>query len=153
MVEDYTVIDATLHSGLGITFYQVDVRKGSAAQPQQAAIQSITNIFHGDNARVNINSEDRSTNVSGGLDLEAVRDFAAQVRSARQSLPEPQRNDIAVPLAALESAIHSPAPTPSKIAEALKSIKAVAEGAAGNLIASGITSMIGPILSSMSVSH
>lgn len=151
MVEDYTVTDATLHSGLGMAYYQVDVRKGSsAAQPRQAAIQNITNIFHGDNSRVNINSLDQSSNVAGGLDLEAIRNFAAQVRSARSSLPEPQRNDIAVPLAALETAIHCPEPSPSKTAEALKSIRTVAEGAAGNLIASGIVSMVAPILSAIS---
>jgi hypothetical protein len=151
MVEDYTVIEPTLHSGLGIKFYEVEVRKGtSPAQPPQAAIQNITNIFHGSNSRANINSTDNSINVATGLDLEAIRDFAAQVRSSRSSLPEPQRGDIATPLAALEAVIHSPEPTPSKVAGAVQSVKTVAEGAAGNLIASGIVSLAGSILAAIS---
>lgn len=150
MVEDYTVIEPTLHSGLGMTYYEVDVRKDALpAQPPQAAIQNITNIFHGNNSRANINSTDNSINVASGFDLETVRDFAAQVRSARSSLPEPQREEIAIPLAALEAVIHSPEPTPSKIAEAVQSIKTVAEGAAGNLVASGIVSLAGPILAAI----
>lgn len=147
MVEDYNVIDTTLHSGLGITYYEVDVRKdAAAAQPAQAAIQHITNIFHGSNSRANINSTDNSTNIASRFDLEAVRDFAAQVRSAKASLPDAQRQEIAEPLATLEAAIHSPTAEPSKIVGALRSIKTVAEGAAGNLIASGIVTMVGSIL-------
>lgn len=146
MVEDYSVIDATLHSGLGITDYEVDVRKGAAVQPTQAAIQHITNIFHGSNSRANIISTNNSTNIASGFDLEAMRDFAAQVRSAKASLPDAQRQEIAEPLARLEAAIHSPTPEPSKIVGALRSIKTVAEGAAGNLVASGIVTMAGSIL-------
>lgn len=65
MVEDYTVIEPTLHSGLGITYYEVSVRKASSVQQTQpAAVQQITNIFHGANSRANINSTDNSTNVN-----------------------------------------------------------------------------------------
>ena len=147
MVEDYSVIDATLHSGLGITYYEVDVRKGAAAvQPAQAAIQHITNIFHGNNSRANFNSTDKSTNFASGFDVHVVRDFAAQVRSVSTSLPDAQRQEITEPLAELEAAIHNPTPDPSRIAGALRSIKTVAEGATGNLIASGIVTMAGSIL-------
>lgn len=150
MVEDYIVIEPTLHSGLGISYYEVDVRKeASPAQPPQATIQNITNIFHGNNSRANISSTDNSINVASGFDLETIRDFAAQVRSARMSLPEIQREEIAKPLAALEAEIHSPEPSPSKIAEAVQSIKSVAEGAAGNLVASGIVSLAAPILAAI----
>ncbi|WP_116468608.1 hypothetical protein [Sphingomonas pokkalii] len=146
MVEDYSVMEVTPHSGLGITYYEVDVCKGAAAQPTQTAIQHITNIFHGSNSRANINSTDNSINIQSGFNLELVRDFAAQVRSAKASLPDAQRQKIAEPLAMLEAAIHSSSPEPSKILGALRSIKSVAEGAAGNLVASGIVTMAGSIL-------
>jgi hypothetical protein len=150
MVEDYTVIEPTLHSGLGITYYEVDVRKGgSPAQPQQAAIQHITNVFHGANARVNMNSVDNSSNIVTGLDLSAVRDFLKQVKPAVAGLPEPQQTDIAAPLILLEAEMNNENPSPSKVADALRSIKTIAEGAAGNLVASGIGSLVGPILTTI----
>lgn len=142
MVENYTVIDATLHSGLGMSYYEVDVRKGSAgAQPQQAAIQQITNIFHGANARANINSIDNSTNVASSIDVEKIRDFAAQVRANKPSLPTDVQEKIGGPLSALEREAHAAAPNPAKLIETLKSVKTIAEGAAGNLVASGIASL------------
>lgn len=147
MVEDYKVTDTTLHSGLGITYYEVDVVKSTtAAQPTQAAIQHITNVFHGHSSRVNISSIDNSVNVASSVDIEAIRDFVGQVRAANGSLPEAQRQQITELLAKLEATIHSPISEPSKIADTLRSIKTVAEGAAGNLVASGIATMAGSFL-------
>jgi len=150
MVEDYTVLDPILHSGLGMSYYEVLVRKStSPAQAPQAAIQNITNIFHGANARVNMNSTDNSTNIASGLDIAKLKDFLAQVKPAVGSLPAPQQTAIAAPLALLESEIDSQTPETSKIAVALQSIKTIVEGASGNLIASGIGAMVGPILTSI----
>lgn len=149
MVEDYTVTDTTLRSGLGVTYYEVDVVKSTtAAQPAQAAIQHITNVFHGHNSRVNISSSDNSVNVASSVDIEAIRDFVRQVRSANSSLPEVQSKQITELLARLEETIHSPITEPSKIAEVLRSIKTVAEGATGNLVASGIVAMVVSFLGS-----
>ncbi len=147
MVEDYTVTDTTLHSGLGVTYYDVDVVKSTtAAQPAHAAIQHITNVFHGHNSRVNISSSDNSVNVASSVDIEAIRDFVRQVRSANSSLPEAQSKQITELLARLEETIHNPITDPSKISEVLRSIKTVAEGATGNLVASGIAAMVGSFL-------
>lgn len=149
MVEDYKVVEATLHSGLGITYYEVDVAKSTTAtQPAQAAIQHITNVFHGHSSRVNIGSTDNSVNVASSVDIEAVRDFVSQVRAANGSLPEAQRQQITELLATLEATIRSPKLEPSKIVDALRSIKTVAEGAVGNLVASGIATMAASILGS-----
>ncbi|MGY4174729.1 hypothetical protein ACVIHH_000020 [Bradyrhizobium sp. USDA 4518] len=62
------------------------------------------------------------------------------------ALPQEQQQAITEPLAVLEVEAVSPAPSQSKIRAALLTIKTVAEGATGNLIASGISALIAKIL-------
>lgn len=153
MVEDYIVDDPVLNAGLRGTiqpFYTAHVRRsGAPSQQPEAALQHITNVFNGANARVNMNSTDNSINVASSLNLETLRDFLAQVKPAIGALPDEQRAAIVVPLSLLEEELNSETPAPSKIALALQSIKSIAEGAAGNLVASGIGAMVGPILASI----
>jgi hypothetical protein len=143
LVEDYVVDDPVFQSGLGQSLYTVHVHRSQLpAAQQRAAIQNITNNFHGANSRVNIASTDNSTNVSGGMDLEKMQAFLSQLKPVIGGLPEPQQTEIKSQLSLLDDEIRSGTPSRSKISAALQSIKTIAEGAAGNLIAAGIVGML-----------
>ena len=60
--------------------------------------------------------------------------------------PADQQKGLAEPLSALEAEAASTAPSQSKLCAALQTIKTVAEGAAGNVVASGIVALISQML-------
>jgi len=143
LVEDYIVKDPVLHSGFEQGFFIVDVRRSDApSAPKQATIGAITNHFHGDHSRVNIHSTDLSTNVSGRIDVEKLQALLTQIRPVIGALPLPQQQTILEPLTILEDEIRDGNPSPLKITAALASIRTIAEGAAGNLVASGIVALV-----------
>lgn len=149
LAEDYIVIDPGYHAGLhGIPgHFQAKVRRSDAptASPQ-TVIHNITNHFHGPNSRVNINSTDKSTNTSTSLSTLKVAKLLDEVKPYLASLPEPQRSEIAAPIELLETEVRSGSPDQTKVQSALVSAKTIAEGAAGNLVASGIGALIGNVL-------
>ncbi len=146
LVEDYIVNDPVLNVGLGKKFYTVHVhRSGVAAGQQSSVIHHIVNNFNGPNSRVNINSSDNSTNIIGSVDIERLVKFLDQVKPAISGLPDAQRKAISVPLALLDDEIRAGSPSSSKVDSALHSIKTIAEGATGNLIATGIIGLIAAI--------
>jgi hypothetical protein len=143
LVEDYVVEDPNFMTGIhGIpaSFQSRVHRSREAAAPPQQVIQQITNHFHGDNSRVTFGT-DNSINVVNQLPT-ALADLVEQIKPHVNSLPEPQRTEIAAPLKLLEDEIKSHSPEPSKVRGALRSILTTIEGAAGNLIAAGIQVMI-----------
>jgi len=143
LVEDYIVEDPVLNSGLGVKYFTVHVsRSKSEPAPRQATIQKITNHFHGANSRSNMNTTDNSTNISGEVGIGSLRSFLEQVKLTIGSLPKEQQAAIAIPIALLEDEIKNGTPTPSKVAAALQSLKSIAEGATGNLVAAGIVGLI-----------
>ena len=149
LVEDFIVEDpnyfAKFHSIPAN--YQSKVRRSHqpVAQPQ-TVINNITNHVSGPNARVNINSTDNSTNVAHDLPILKVANIVEQIRPVLASMPEPQRSALEEPVALLEDEIRSGAPNQTRIRDALGSIKSIAEGAAGNLMASGIIGLVTPLL-------
>ena len=147
LVDDYIVFDPGYHSGIAGAIqphYQVKVRRSDApAAPPQTIIAN----FHGPNSRMNVNSTDNSVNVVSGISGEHLAGFIAQVRASMTALPAEHQKAIAVPLTVLEAEARSGAPSQPKIRSALLTIKSVAEGAAGNLVASGIGALIGQMLS------
>jgi hypothetical protein len=147
LVEDYIVHDPGYHSGIAGAIephYQVKVRRSDApAGPPQTIIAN----FHGPNSRMNVHSTDNSINVVSSISGERLAGFIAQVRASMSALPAEQQQAIAEPIAVLEAEAGSPAPSQSKILSALQTIKTIAEGAAGNLVASGIGALIGQMLS------
>ncbi len=148
LVEDFIVDDPVLHSGLGVKFFTVHVHRDNAsAVRQSAAIQNITNNFTGPNSRVNINSVDNSINTLNEISVEKLQALINQIKPAINGLPQTQRQAIVAPLALLEDEIRSGNPSTSKVAVALQSMKTVAEGAAGNLIATGIVGLINSLFS------
>lgn len=148
LVEDYVVDDPNFMTGIhGIpsSFQSKVHRSREAAAPPQQVIQRITNHFHGDNSRVTFGT-DNSINVVNQLQPLAVANLVEQIKPHVDSLPEPQRTEIAAPLKLLEDEIKSGSPEPSKVQGALRSILTIIEGAAGNLIAAGIQAMITKML-------
>ena len=146
LVDDYIVSDPGYRSGIGPIqpHYQVKVRRSDAPA---ASPQTIIANFHGPNSRMNVNSTDNSINVVSGISGEQLTGFIEQVRANMAALPAEQQTEITEPLAALEIEAASSAPSQSKIRAALQAIKTVTEGAAGNLVASGIGALITRILS------
>lgn len=148
LVEDYVVDDPNLMTGshrIPSSFQSKVHRSREAAAPPQQIIQRITNYFHGDNSRVTLGT-DNSVNIVKQLQPLAVADLVEQIKPHVDSLPEPQRTEIAAPLKLLEDEIKSGSPEPSKLQGALRSILTIIEGAAGNLIAAGIQAMITKML-------
>lgn len=149
LAEDYVVVDPGYHAGTsGIpSHFQAKVRRSDApVAPTQSVIQNITNHFHGDNARANINSIDNSTNTSTKISTLKLASMLEEVRPYIASLPEPQRTEIVAPIELLEAEVRSGSPDQSKVGAALTSLKTVAEGAAGSLVASGIGALAANML-------
>ncbi|MCP3415686.1 hypothetical protein NLM16_16365 [Bradyrhizobium brasilense] len=94
-----------------------------------------------------MNSTDNSINIVSGASSEQLAGFINQVRGSMAALAQEQQQATTEPLAVLEVEAVSRAPSQSKIRAALLlTIKTVAEGATGNLIASGISALIAKIL-------
>ncbi|MDP9573878.1 UNVERIFIED_ORG: hypothetical protein J2W66_004381 [Agrobacterium larrymoorei] len=149
LAEDFVVIDPGFHAGLhGIpSHYQSKVRRSDTPEaPAKSIIQNITNNLNGANPRVNINSTDNSTNLALDISPMKLAGLLEEVKPYIHSLPEPQRSHIIVPVELLENEIRSGRPDQSKVHSALTSMKTIAEGAAGSLVASGIGALVGNML-------
>ena len=143
LVENFIVTDPGYHNGIAgaiPSHYQVKFRRSDSPT---AVPQSITAHFHGPNSRINVNSADISVNVVSGIQGEQLAGFIAQVRASMAALPPEQQKGIAEPISALEVEAASLSPSQSNIRSALQTITTVTEGAAGNLVASGIGALIG----------
>lgn len=148
LVEDYVVDDPNFTMGIGgipSSFQSKVHRSREAAAPSQQVIQRITNHFHGDNSRVTFGA-DNSVNVVNTATPLAVANLMEQIKPYVASLPEPQRTEIAAPLKLLEDEIRTGSPESSKLQGILRSILTIVEGAAGNLIAAGIQTMVMKLL-------
>ena len=126
--------------------FQIDVVRVGTPQAQAAVGQSITNHFTGPNSRVNINSTDNSLNVSADFQSEQLHDFIEQVRSVLSQVPEDCQEIVESQLVTIEEEVNKPNPAKMPVLSALQSIKSVAEGASGNLVAAGIISLIRALL-------
>lgn len=148
LVEKYEVTNSMYYDvGHGLdAHFQIDVARAGSPQAQAAVVQGITNNFNGPNSRVNINSTDNSINVSADLSSEQLHDFIKQVRPVISQLPADGQEIIEAQLVAIEEEANKPTPTKMRVLSALQSIKSVAEGASGNLVAAGIISLIGALL-------
>jgi hypothetical protein len=148
LVEDYVVDDPNFMTGVhGIpsSFQSKVHRSAKAAGPLEQVVQQIINHFHGPNSRVTFGT-DNSVNVATEVQPLAVAEFVNQIKPLVSSLPEPQRTEIVAPLRLLEDEIRSGSPEASRLQGALRSIRTIVEGAAGNLIAAGALAMIAKML-------
>jgi hypothetical protein len=147
LVEDYVVDEPNFITGIHnipSSFQSKVHRSREAAAPPQQVIRQITDHFHGDNSRVTFGT-DNSINVVNQLQPLAIANLVEQIKPHVDSLPEPQRAEIAAPLKLLEDEIRKGAPEPSKL-QGGPAVHPVVEGAAGNLIAAGIQAMITKML-------
>lgn len=144
LVEKYEVRNPRYYDvGHGLdAHFQIDVARAGTPQAQAAVVQGITNNFTGPNSRVNINSTDNSVNISADFSLDQLRDFIDQVRPVLSQLPEDGREVVKAQLITIEEETGKPTPEKMRVLSALQSIKSVAEGASGNLVAAGIISLI-----------
>lgn len=148
LAEDYIIIDPGYMSGgrgLIPPHFQSRVRRSDAPV---APPSTIINNIHGPNARVNVNSVDNSTNTAISIQPLEVASLIEKIKPHLSSLPEDTRTQMQVPIELLETEIRSGQPNNTVMTEGLKSMKVIAEGAAGNLVAAGIGAMIGPMLGS-----
>lgn len=144
LVEKYEVRNPRFYDvGHGLdAHFQIDVARTGTPQAQAAVVQGITNNFTGPNSRVNINSVDNSANVSVELSSDQLRDFVDQVRPVISQLPKDSQEIVETQLVTIEQEANKATPSKMRVLSALQSIKSVAEGASGNLVAAGIISLI-----------
>jgi len=148
LVEKYEVRNPKYYDvGHGLdAHFQIDVVRAGAPQAQATVVQGITNNFTGPNSRVNINSTDNSINVTADFSSDQLRDFIDQVRPVLSQLPEDSQEIVEAQLVTIKEEADKPKPAKMRVLSALQSIKSVAEGASGNLVAAGIISLIGALL-------
>lgn len=144
LVEKYEVTNPKYYDvGLGPdAHFQIEVTRTGSPQERTAVVHSIANHFSGPNSRVNINSIDNSTNISADFSPKQLLDFVEQVRPVLSQLPGDKKQIIEAQLVTIEDEADKPNPTKMRVLSALQSIKSVAEGASGNLVAAGIISLI-----------
>ncbi|ALL71680.1 Abort lactococcal phage infection AbiTii (plasmid) [Paraburkholderia caribensis MBA4] len=87
-----------------------------------------------DNATVTNNQT-----VNGSLSVDRVRDLVQQAKPMLSALPSDTAAQASALLDELDSESRKPSPNEGKLRGTLKSLLTVCEGAAGNLVASGIT--------------
>lgn len=144
LVEDFVVIDPGFYKGRFTIpdTYQSSVRRSDIpVNDKQTIIQNI----HGSNNRVYAQSTDNSINIDS-LDMLAVANLAEQIKQNLDSLPEQIRSQIPVQIGLIEQEIKSGQVNQSTVKIALASIRNIAEGAGGNLVATGIIGMITKLL-------
>lgn len=112
----------------------------------------VTQQFFIQNAGVVGNVSDNATvtnnqQVTGSLSVDSVRDLVQQTRASINALPANTANQVSQLLDDLDRETCKSEPDEGRLRTALNSIRQVCEGAAGNLIASGLTAAITTLLS------
>jgi hypothetical protein len=139
MVEEYLVLDTHFANHPSMGHWSLDVRRTD--QPPAAPHTIIAHI-QGNNSRVLINSTDYSTNIAAALDNAQLQQLVLQVRANIGSLPQDTQATVASALSVIEEESNKPTPDVSRLNHALNSMKTACEGAAGNLVATGIVGLI-----------
>lgn len=114
---------------------------------EKTKAMSVTNNFHnsvvGNIGNLHDHAQAQAHGVGGvGLSVNEVASLVAQIRGVLDALPTEKRTVLEAPLACAEAELATSNPSPSKLLASLGTIKNICEGAAGNLVASGIVSMI-----------
>jgi AbiTii len=122
------------------------------AQEKREAV-AVTNQYIIQNAGIvgNVSDEAKVTNVQialSVLDHEAVQSFAAQALTALGQLPHETQAELEPMLKNIQSEIGAAKPKESTLRGLLSSVRTVAEGASGNLVAAGIIRAVSQLLGS-----
>lgn len=127
--------------GEGMTFSQRE-REKAAPATQQFNIQNLGVLGNvTDHAQVS----NHQTAIKD-IDASALRNMLDQVDALQDNLPPPTRAKLGPVVADLQRESVSAAPNQSKIRGLLLSAKTICEGAAGNLVASGVVAAINSLL-------
>jgi AbiTii len=129
--------------GDGLSFSPADKTK---AEGSSITIGSIQNFAGNIGQAVGQSSIQATQTNTSFLDLDAVRKLAVQINEHADDLPAQSSSVIRHELKDLDEELQVPAPNQSKVRAVLGSIKRALEGAAGNLIASGILAELAKIL-------
>lgn len=119
-----------------------------SAEEKKAAAQMTYNIEGSSHVTI-VGGDNRNSPISVGnvqLDVVAIRDLLKQVDALAGNLDTTTRNLISNTSRELASEIEKQTPDPNRLRSFLNSMKAIAEGAAGNLAAQGIVTMIARLL-------
>ena len=84
--------------------------------------------------------------MSNAVAIDKLAAFIDQLKPLLPALPQELQTALSAPMAELSTEAAAPHPSQSKIRAALTSVKTACEGAAGNLIASGVLGMVAPLL-------
>jgi hypothetical protein len=146
LMEDFLVIDPGFHRGMDVIpdTYQSTVRRSDIPITDQRTI--IQNIS-GSNNRVYAGSTDNSVNI-GSFDILATASVLDEIKPYVEKLPTNIQKEISNHLDTIESEVRSPVANQSIVRGALQSIKNIAEGASGSLVAGGIASLVTKLLGS-----
>jgi hypothetical protein len=82
------------------------------------------------------------------IDLEAVRRLVQEIKRGLPLFPDEQATRLADSVGSIERELGSSSPNPGKLQQLLQSVRTTCEGAAGNLMAAGVLSMLPKILGS-----
>lgn len=146
LMEDFIVIDPGFHRGMDLLpdTYQATVRRSDMpTTDQRTIIQNIT----GSNNRVYAASTDNSVNI-GAIDILATASVLDEIKPYVEKLPTNVQKEISNHLDTIENEVRSPVANQLIVRGALQSIKNIAEGASGSLVAGGIASLVTKLLGS-----
>jgi hypothetical protein len=129
--------------GEGLTFSPVEKTKAESSSITIGSIHNFAGNIGQDAGQSSIQATQASTSF---LDLDTIRALAAQINEHANELPTQSSSVVRHELQDLDKELRSSEPNQSKVRAALASIKSALEGAAGNLIASGILAEVAKIL-------
>lgn len=115
------------------------------SEQEKKAAESVQNIqvhYHGNVSQSQVATHRSSQTFNASENLDEMRAFVKALREhiEKLQLSADQQAQVLADLASIESQLSAPKPSGGIIAEGLKSIRNIAEGAIGSLIASGILS-------------
>ncbi|EPX96165.1 MULTISPECIES: hypothetical protein [Ralstonia] len=118
---------------------------------EQKEARPVTQQFFIQNAGVVGNVSDHANvanhqTVHGSLSVERVRDLVEQAKASLPALPQSVAAEASRVLDELTTESRQASPDVGKLRRALSSLKTICEGAAGNIVASGITAAVTALL-------
>lgn len=133
--------------GEGMTFSKEE--KSAATQVTYQITNNIGSMSH---SQLQQHSSGSSQVINAALNLEALTELIRLLKSAKSTLPLESsiRAEYVAEIQTLVSQASSPKPKTTILAESLKSIRTILEGAAGNVLASDLAQKIGAFLQSIS---
>lgn len=133
--------------GEGMTFSKEE--KSAATQVTYQITNNIGSMRH---SQLQQHFSGSSQVINAALNLEALTELIRLLNSAKSTLPLESsiRAEYVAEIQTLESQASSPKPKTTILAESLKSIRTILEGAAGNVLASDLAQKIGAFLQSIS---